>query len=70
MSIKVLDTLTNKAVFNAKHEKQAKQIVYAFERNDRRTGDYTPNRYIVVLTGYKTDRLNKQARRAFETQEV
>lgn len=70
-SIRIIDGLTGEIVTQAKNNKQAKQIVFAYERTDRLSGDYMPNRYIILLGQCrKTDRLNKQARRAFETQEV
>ena len=68
--IKVIDSLTNKSIFNAKSEKQARQAIYRLERNDRHAGDFEPYRYAIVITDHRTDRLNKQARRAFELQEV
>ena len=69
-NVRIIDTCTNRNIFTAKNAKQAEQAIYRLERTDRRTGDFEPNRYIVVITGHKQDRLNKQARRAFETQEV
>lgn len=69
-TVRVLDTFTNRNIFSAKNKKQAEQAIYRLERTDRRTGDFEPDRYIIVIIGYRTDRLNKQARRAFELQEV
>lgn len=68
--VKVIDTYTNKSIFTAKNNKQAEQAIFRLNRQDRLTGDFAPYRYIIVVTGHRTDRLNKQARRAFELQEV
>lgn len=67
----VMDTISNVRLATVKSNKQAVQAIYRLEREDRSTGEFTPNRYVIVIGQYrKTDRLNKQARRAFETQEV
>ena len=68
--VKIIDSLTNNRLRTAKNEKQAKTIIYSLERNDRQTGDFTPNRYFIVVTGYRTDRRNKQARQEFFTKEI
>lgn len=71
-TIRIYDAIENRNVAFAKNEKQAKTTIYALERKDRRNNDYEADRYIIIVgqSDRRINRLNKQARRAFELQEV
>lgn len=55
-----------------KNVKAANAYIHALEREDRRNNEYVSNRYTIIVgqSDRRIDRLNKQARRAFELQEV
>ena len=67
---KIVDTHTGKTILYPKSVKQAEQAIFRLHRQNRHTGNFTPNQYVIISSSHRQERMNKQARRAFELQEV